>query len=351
MDHRVFYKTQEIFNHLDDDISKALFDTRTMYSIDRLSRNQVIERNGELFDDWIIPELDNAFDSLDSDSICIFGAGNCGYLSCYALEHSNYKDRDIIFTDNNPNLWGTEFVGKRIVKPDDLKRNHFKGIVVIANVLAFSEIYHQLLFLVDRNQIFAPANQTLLPVRGKQYFDVLSSGEKEIFVDCRCYDGNDSIEFTKWCDYDYQYIYGFEPNRFDYEITCKTFESKGIKNFRVFNKAVSDYCGEIAFEGDAYTMGHINAASKSRIPCDTIDNLCEGRITFIKMDIEGGELNAIAGAERTIKAFRPKMAICIYHKLEDIWTIPMRILELNESYKFSIRQYWMWPEECVLYAF
>jgi hypothetical protein len=55
------------------------------------------------------------------------------------------------------------------------------------------------------------------------------------------------------------------------------------------------------------------------------------------MDIEGAELNALKGAERIIKEQKPKLAICIYHKPEDVWEIPNLLLDFVPDYKFYIR--------------
>lgn len=74
------------------------------------------------------------------------------------------------------------------------------------------------------------------------------------------------------------------------------------------------------------------------------------KITFIKMDIEGAEYNALLGCKKIIKEQRPKLAICIYHKPEDIIQIPSLILSLNEEYIFYIRHYSTIWGETVLYA-
>ena len=74
-------------------------------------------------------------------------------------------------------------------------------------------------------------------------------------------------------------------------------------------------------------------------------------VTFIKMDIEGAEYEALKGAERIIREQKPKLAICVYHKPEDIWELPELILEFNESYKFYLRHYSYQDNETVLYAF
>ena len=79
--------------------------------------------------------------------------------------------------------------------------------------------------------------------------------------------------------------------------------------------------------------------------------IAEGdKVTFIKMDVEGAELESLKGAEKTIRRDKPKLAICIYHKPEDMWTIPLYIKELVPEYKLYIRHHSSGVCETVLYA-
>jgi FkbM family methyltransferase len=74
------------------------------------------------------------------------------------------------------------------------------------------------------------------------------------------------------------------------------------------------------------------------------------RVDLIKMDIEGAELHALRGAEQTLKKFRPKLAIAVYHGLEDFWTIPQYLDELSLGYQFYLRHFTIHAEETVLFA-
>lgn len=74
------------------------------------------------------------------------------------------------------------------------------------------------------------------------------------------------------------------------------------------------------------------------------------RVDFIKMDIEGAELNALQGGIETIKKFRPKLAIAVYHNVSDFYNIPFWIRELNLGYKFYLGHYSIHHEETILFA-
>ena len=94
--------------------------------------------------------------------------------------------------------------------------------------------------------------------------------------------------------------------------------------------------------------------SDDRIAIRTIDSLVDTgeieRIDLIKMDIEGYELKALQGAERSIRRFCPKLAIAIYHKWADYYEIPQYLNRLELGYKFFIDHYTVQTEETVLYA-
>jgi FkbM family methyltransferase len=74
------------------------------------------------------------------------------------------------------------------------------------------------------------------------------------------------------------------------------------------------------------------------------------KIDFIKMDIEGAEVNALKGAVETIKKFKPKLAISLYHNLTDFFKIPELVDNLNLGYKFYIDHFTHSAGETVLYA-
>lgn len=74
------------------------------------------------------------------------------------------------------------------------------------------------------------------------------------------------------------------------------------------------------------------------------------KVTFIKMDIEGAELETLKGASRLIAEQKPKLAVCVYHKPEDIFTIPEYLRTLNPDYKFYLRYYTFAEWDTVLYA-
>lgn len=87
------------------------------------------------------------------------------------------------------------------------------------------------------------------------------------------------------------------------------------------------------------------------IPVDSLDNLLQSdTVTYLKMDIEGAEPEALQGALGIIRTQRPVMGISIYHTREQLWSIPLWLRQLNLGYKFYCRHYYPSWAEVTCYA-
>ena len=82
----------------------------------------------------------------------------------------------------------------------------------------------------------------------------------------------------------------------------------------------------------------------------TVASLGLDRVDLIKLDVEGAELEALKGAKDTINSFHPKLQVCLYHNLEDLWILPLHILTNFPGYKFRVGHHSLDPHETVLYA-
>jgi FkbM family methyltransferase len=92
----------------------------------------------------------------------------------------------------------------------------------------------------------------------------------------------------------------------------------------------------------------------ANVPTTTIDAVATRRnvphINFIKMDVEGSEAAALSGAETSIRRWRPKLAISLYHRPEDFFVIPLWLDALGCGYRLYLDHYSIHHEETVLYA-
>jgi hypothetical protein len=100
---------------------------------------------------------------------------------------------------------------------------------------------------------------------------------------------------------------------------------------------------------DQKSFSSIYGAGATTVCVDSLDNIVNQKIDFIKLDIEGAEQDAIDGAKNTIKKHCPIIACCIYHKAEDWHKISQKILSINNNYKIYIRHYMEGIFETVMY--
>ena len=92
-----------------------------------------------------------------------------------------------------------------------------------------------------------------------------------------------------------------------------------------------------------------DAAETIRID-EWVEQRALSRVDFIKLDVEGAELNALRGAEKTIRAFKPRMAVSVYHQEDDLITIPEFLRSLNCGYKLLLDHFTIYNEETILFA-
>lgn len=184
---------------------------------------------------------------------------------------------------------------------------------------------------------------------GREYFDfeVIKLSKDEVFVDCGGYIGDTVLEFVKTSDNIYKKIYYFEPNM---KIYNKAEENlKNVHDVLLMQSGVGEKAGVLSFAGEG-DSGHIDHEGMETINIVTLDEVVADQPTFIKMDIEGAELSALQGASKLIQKHRPKLAICVYHKPEDLFEILEFIDSFGINYKYYFRHYTKGVSGTILYC-
>lgn len=187
-----------------------------------------------------------------------------------------------------------------------------------------------------------------------QYFqnDILKLCEDEIFIDCGAFRGENIIGFSEFAmaqGIKSWKAIAFEPDPFNIQIMKSRI--KNLKNILFEECGVYSSTRTLYFNSGEGSSSSVSEKGNIAIKVKAIDDVLEGeKATFIKMDIEGSEMEALRGAEKTICKYKPKLAICIYHKREDFLDIPRYVKMLNPEYKLYIRNHDSAGIECVLYA-
>lgn len=170
----------------------------------------------------------------------------------------------------------------------------------------------------------------------KLYEDVLPLLDDEFIVDLGAYDGDTIREFLTVTEGKYKKIIALEPDEKNFrKLERKT---EGLDNLVRLNMGAWDKEETLYF---AKKSGRNSRLEDGGIPVqfNSVDNIADGEVTFIKMDIEGAELKALDGAKETVAKYRPKLYVCAYHRNEDMFVLPFKIKELYEGYKIYFRQH------------
>lgn len=215
--------------------------------------------------------------------------------------------------------------------------------------------------------------------KGNEYVDksIISFSDDECFLDAGAYTGDSFLRFLRQTNYRFNAAYLFEPDPQNYDILQKQINKKimvgdtegkicykklsddSVNKIHIYNKGLYSHTAELEFSSNIGEASHISGnipmkveeKNERVIQVIGIDEwIGDKKLSVIKMDIEGSEMDALNGAQNTIKKYIPNLIICIYHKKTDLWEIPLYIKTLANEYRFCIRHYNSNLWDTVLYA-
>lgn len=323
-------------------------------------------------------------------NICCFGVGKF-FEDCVNI--AGFENFNLL-CDNDKSKWGKNFFGRKCISIDELIT--IDDLVVIITVAKYKDIYNQLkelnlevyyigdcfLNMYDEKyskQYFESSRKNIIESfylfedyqskeiyvehflnkvsnrnDVKPFYDLQTEGEyfntellditnEEHFVDCGAFNGDTIISFLKKCNNEYKTIYAFELDSNIYKELIGNIKKFKINNVKAYNFGVGEEEKEIvySYKGDKKLKSKL-------VRLDDI--LSEDKVTFIKMDIEGAEYGALKSSVKIIKEQAPKLAICTYHLLQDLWEIPLFIKKVNPHYKLYMRHHSPIVWDTVLYA-
>jgi FkbM family methyltransferase len=175
----------------------------------------------------------------------------------------------------------------------------------------------------------------------------------ERFVDCGAFDGDTIRDFKTAAGGAFERIDAFEsdPQNFA-SLQSMVAADPALQSRAVLHgKAVASTVGTVRFAPTGQGNAAISDHGELDVQCTTLDHSLDGhRPSFIKMDIEGGEIDALEGAAGTIKRNQPLLAICVYHRQSDLWRLPLLMHELEPESTLALRPYCLDGLDLVCYA-
>jgi len=338
-----------------------------------------------------------------SEKLVLFGAGPLGKGTLAGLRRGGVEP--LAFADNNPRIWGKEIDGLIVLSPNEANAHHGDSACFVVTVYNGSTVRRQLdtlgcrkvapfpLLFWKYSDIFTPNSGIDLPHRlraaiddirscdsilcddrtqrelreqvawrywldyemlsppfdGKHtYFplDLLEPLQSEVFVDCGSFDGDSLHSFAEHWGGRFGHAFAFEPDPANRAALRLTIERMQLGDrATIMPYAVGNLNGAVSFVNSASAGSHFASDSGgSTVKCRKLDDIDWPMApTYIKMDIEGAELEALRGAAETLRRHQPILAICTYHRSEHLWQVPNLIHSINPEYRIFLRRY---AEEC-----
>ena len=224
----------------------------------------------------------------------------------------------------------------------DLLENSDKYIRLFSEIndeLSLKVLDNIIMFRITMNKKYLVKACELSKSKNGQYFDenIVKLSSDEVFIDGGGYKGETTKQFLELVSNKYKRIEIFEPDKDLCKDIIDNIKGENI-NYNMVGLGRREEI--LKFNKTGFIDGYISEDGKYKIQVNSIDNFCiQDPPTFIKLDIEGSELDAIYGAKQTIRRYKPKMAICSYHKAEDLWQLFFAIKSINNNYDTYVRQY------------
>jgi FkbM family methyltransferase len=181
-----------------------------------------------------------------------------------------------------------------------------------------------------------------------QYFeDFLTLRSGSVFIDCGAFQGETSLEFAKRYP-DYAAIHAFEPSSTNTNAILE--QTSDLHDLILHSVGLSDVSASVRFAAELGSASRASKDGETLIEVIPLDDLELSRADFIKMDLEGGEIKALQGAEKTIRRCSPALAIAAYHDPKDFSLLHQNMKKMLPSHRFYLRHYTSGWAETVLYC-
>lgn len=180
----------------------------------------------------------------------------------------------------------------------------------------------------------------------EQYFEPFLGGGIQTFVDVGGFDGDTTEQFIY--NYPkYRSVLFFEPSKTNIEKAKLRLAKK--KNIQYFQMGASNQTTTLRFSGTLGSASIIDEKGAETIDVCRLDDVIKTKVDWIKMDIEGWELNALDGCIETIEKYKPVLSIAVYHHAEDFLRVPELVRSLRADYEIYLRHYTEGWSETIMY--
>jgi len=201
---------------------------------------------------------------------------------------------------------------------------------------------------LDYSALPEPSSETMYFPEG-----LINLEGPQCFVDCGAYDGDTFRQFLARVDAPLTAAHLFEPDPDNYRrLSARLQELPPWIAAKVssYAMAVGSTPGRMRFQGDGMESSALCATGNLEVPVAALDQVLAGASpTFLKMDIEGAESEALAGASGLIREHGPTLAICVYHRPDHPWKIHLLLRHMLPNHAIILRAHA--PDGCEWVAY
>ena len=196
---------------------------------------------------------------------------------------------------------------------------------------------------------------TAAPVAGGNRFfipevtDVL--GRDEVYVDAGAHHGSVIEAFIEQTGSAFRQIVAIEPDPSNRACLAENLRRWLPNDPRVTicDHVLAEDKREAPFHDGLDYASQISGTGCRRVTTSMLDALALSP-TFVKLHLEGGELGALKGAQRTLLAHRPIIVATVYHNADGIWETPHWLMDSLPDYRFLFRAHAWCGNGAVVYA-
>lgn len=176
-------------------------------------------------------------------------------------------------------------------------------------------------------------------LKQEAYTGILKPSPHERYLDLGAYNGDTIRELLSFTGGRAERIWAMEPDPKTFRKLSAYLETLSIPATAVC-KGVWDSECTLRFGGKAGRGSVLDEAGRLLVPVLPADSLLDGEdVTLLKMDVEGAEREALAGAARTIGACKPKLIVSAYHRTGDLADLALQIHALRPDYRIHLRHH------------
>ena len=327
--------------------------------------------------------------------IVLYGMGDGAEKIKSVLDERNVAVSDIIASDDF--VRGHDFLGYHVKKLSEIEAEYDDFIILVCFGTQLPEVMEHIYKIAGKHELYAPnvpvvggglfdlsyANEHKDELRkvydmladeqskrvfesviryklsgdlkflrrcetpSEEKFSLMDIGIEETYVDLGAYNGDTLIEFLNETSMQFNKLYAMEPDMKNYRKLKRRLYMIGSALLEAYNAGAWDDDTTATFDlragrsSRAVKEGSVlNSARCREVKMMKVDTMLRGeKASYIKIDVEGAEENALRGAKETITNCRPKLNIALYHRNEDMFKLPLLVSGMNKKYKLYMRHH------------